>query len=134
MGYDHRLTAQRFEPEAARIRAEAAELLDQITNPNRPPRRTPDMPPITDTTSRLAASRAKKLRTNLGLTLAQLADMLSTHTDWSPSVSQLSNIERCQRSLSLPELAALANVLDTTVDHLIRHGEICEACGQELPR
>jgi len=130
--YDHRLTAARFAPEAERIRAEATRQLEAIRNPP-PHRKGPDMPPVTDTTSKLLAFRIRKVRLELGLTLSQLGEAIGANGEWHPSQSQLSQIETSKRAVSVPELRAIAEALGRPVDWFVREGGLCDACGQELP-
>jgi transcriptional regulator with XRE-family HTH domain len=94
------------------------------------------MPPITDTTSRLLAYRIRRLRGERGWTLSTLAEAIANNLDqgWAPTVSQLSSIETGKRPVSVPELYAIAEALSTTPDQLLRHGALCEACGQEMPK
>ncbi|HWO64582.1 MAG TPA: helix-turn-helix transcriptional regulator [Umezawaea sp.] len=123
----------RFGPEAARIRAEAAALLDQInhpTVPNAPARKATRMPPpITDTASRLLARRIEAGRTAAGWSRDVFATRLRTI-----NAPTLGRIERCERAVSIPELGELAEALDVPIADLIATGDICEACGQEIPR
>jgi hypothetical protein len=127
--------AAEFEPEAKRIRAEAARQLTEIRTRNEP-RKAPDMPNITDPTSRLLAHRIRKIRTASGWTLSDFAINISNVSaeSWSPSNSQLSAVETCKRALSIPELNAIAEVFNTTPGDLMRKGALCELCGQELPQ
>lgn len=123
----------RFGPEAARIRAEAAALLDQInhpTIPNAPARKATRMPnPITDTASRLLAHRIETRRLAAGESRDVFANRLSTI-----NASTLGRIERCERSVSIPELGEFSTALGVTIADLIAQGDICDACGQEIPR
>jgi transcriptional regulator with XRE-family HTH domain len=93
------------------------------------------MPPITDTASKLVALRIKRLRTDSwNWTLAELAEKITEAGGWSPSVSQLSLIERGQRPVSLPELSAIAEAFSSSVEYFTATGSVCEACGQELSK
>lgn len=80
----------------------------------------------------LVAARIRRLRTARGWTLGQLADAIS-NTDTPLAVGQLSKVETLKRGLSIDELAAIAFALTTTPEHLMRAGQVCGECGQELP-
>jgi transcriptional regulator with XRE-family HTH domain len=93
------------------------------------------MPTVTDPTSRLLATRIRKARAEYPLTLAEVAERIG-EVDDAPALSkwQLGKIETCERSVGIPELAVIAEVLGVKVEDLLRAGEVCEACGQEKPR
>jgi transcriptional regulator with XRE-family HTH domain len=92
------------------------------------------MPTVTDPTSRLAAARIRAIRLRSGWSLADLSDRMTTRGGLTASPATLSRVETGARSVSLPELAAIATALGVTTEHLLRPGEVCEACGQEKPR
>jgi len=123
----------RFGPEAARIRAEAAALLDEInhpTIPNAPARKATRMPPpITDMPSRLLARRIAAARIAAGWSREVFATRLVTI-----NAATLGRIERCERAVSIPEVGELATALGVPIADLVTTGEICDSCGQEIPR
>lgn len=125
--------AREFEPEAARIRAEAAVLLENInsgTDIAPPTRKAPRMPsPITDMPSRLLARRIAAARIAAGWSREVFATRLVTI-----NAATLGRIERCERAVSIPEVGELATALGVPIADLITTGEICESCGQEIPR
>lgn len=120
-----------FDPEAERARAAA--LLDEInhpTIPNAPARRgRPKMPPITDTASRLLARRIEAGRIAGGWSRETFAARLVTI-----NAPTLGRIERCERAVSIPELGEFSTALDIPIADLIATGDICPACGQEIPK
>lgn len=135
---DPKLIATEFEPEAARIRADAARQLDAIQNPTEPPpgprQRGPRTIGPTDDTSRLIAKRIRALRTERGWSLAEFAFRVSEVAEnWLPSGTQMSKIETSQRAVSVPELAAICLVLDVRLPDIARAGRICPTCEQEIP-
>jgi transcriptional regulator with XRE-family HTH domain len=87
---------------------------------------------MTDTSTRaqLVAARIRTARTGRGWTLRDLSERL----DHSLSVGQLSKIETSQRGLSIDELAAIANELSITPEYLMRAGDLCPTCHQEINR
>lgn len=81
----------------------------------------------------LVSARIRSARQARGWSLADVARMLAS-TDTPLAVGQLSKIELGKRGLSIDELSALAAILDTVPEYLMRNGEVCTACGQEVPQ
>lgn len=124
----------RFDDEAARIRAEAARQLEAIQNAPIRQHRGPRTVGPTDDTSRLIAKRIRALRTERGWSLAEFGQRISAIAEnWMPTATALSKIETSQRAVSVPELAAICEVLDVQLPTVIRPGRICPTCEQEIP-
>lgn len=113
------------------IRAEAERQLDELTrsHPDQPkaPRRPKGAP--TDVQSRLIARRITAARLAALLTQAQAADRMP-----SINAATLGRIERCERPVSIPELVEIATALRAELADLVATGDICHACGQEIPK
>lgn len=108
-------------PEA--IRADAERQLAEIgTTPSPDPARPDDA-------TMLVAGRVLRLRKSRGWTL----DYAATKTGHLGR-AQLSKLERGERGCTVPDLFALAAAYGIPVADLVGPGEICGACGQELPR
>lgn len=91
------------------------------------------MPEITDPTSRLLAARIRARRRELDLSLTDVAArMIADGRQLAPAL--LGRIENCTRAVSVPELNAIAEALDVVPEHLMRAGELCGSCGQEISR
>lgn len=127
--------AREFEPEAAKIRAEAARMLEQIkANPKGHPMtntNSDDKPRdgIDDTATLLVATRLRTLRKARGWSLAVACTHLA-----SIGVAALSRIERGERQITISDLAELAGGYGVSIADLVAPGDICDACGQEIPR
>jgi transcriptional regulator with XRE-family HTH domain len=81
------------------------------------------------TRAALVAARIRALRTARGWTQAELARAVP---EANLSGSQISKIESGRRTVDVDELAALAEALTTTLEHLVRAGIVCGTCGQEI--
>ena len=89
---------------------------------------------MTDATrNELVAARLRALRIARGWTQAELAKAL-IGTPQNLTANQISKLEAGTRRIDLDELANLAAALTTTVEHLVRPGNLCDSCGQETDR
>jgi len=85
------------------------------------------------TRNELVAARLRALRTARGWTQTELSRALAG-SPTELTASQISKLEAGTRRIDLDELANLANALTTTVEHLVRPGQLCASCGQETDR
>lgn len=83
------------------------------------------------TRAQLVAARIRTMRTGRNLPLSEIS-LRVAECDIRLSVGQLSRIELGQRKLDLDELTAIADALTTTPEHLMRAGELCPTCLQEI--
>lgn len=91
------------------------------------------MPEITDPTSRLLAARIRARRRELELSLTDVSTrMVADGRSFAPAL--LGRIENGTRAVSVPELNAIADALDVVPEYLMRAGELCASCGQEITR
>lgn len=90
------------------------------------------MPEITDTASRLLAARIRALRIDREMTLTELSARMVGDVQLAPAL--LGRIENCTRAVSVPELTAIAGAFEVVTEYLMRSGELCGACGQEISR
>lgn len=84
----------------------------------------------------LIAHRIRAARAHGGWTLVQVAEAIADDNlfDVKLSANQLSKIENGNRDLSIIELAAIAAALGyADATPLMRPGQLCGTCGQELP-
>jgi transcriptional regulator with XRE-family HTH domain len=88
-------------------------------------------PDTNSTRAQLVAARIRTRRVMRNWTLRNLAECVDPETELS--IAKLSKIENGTRKISLDELAAIADALDTTPEHLMRPGAMCPTCRQELP-
>lgn len=79
----------------------------------------------------LVARRIREARHHRGWTLSDLSAHLPAD---GPNLSSklLSKVETGTRELSVAELSAIAGALSIVPEHLMRDGELCATCGQEI--
>jgi transcriptional regulator with XRE-family HTH domain len=83
------------------------------------------------TRAQLVAARIRAMRVARAWSLRHLSEQMPP--DRRLAVGQLSKIELGDRQISIDELATLAETLNTTPEHLMRPGEMCPTCKQEMP-
>lgn len=103
------------------IRADAARQLSDLNTP-------PVSDPTAEPSTKLIASRLRALRSARGWSLARAGAEIAILNGQT-----LGRLERADRALTVPELFAIANAYDVPVPQLVKIGEICPTCEQELP-
>jgi len=124
------MTLNEHSASAADIRAEAERKLAEIQAAgDLPAAPRPVRDGIADLATLLVASRLRALRKARGWSLAVACTHLS-----SIGVAALSRIERGERQITISDLAELAGGYGVSIADLVAPGDICDACGQEIPR
>lgn len=115
-------------PEAIRAEAER-ELAALHAAGDLPSAPRPIRDGIDDQATLLVASRLRTLRRARAWSLA----VACTHFA-SIGVAALSRIERGERQITIADLAELSAGYECQIADLVAPGDICEACGQEIPK
>ncbi len=74
------------------------------------------------TLRQLLATNIKALRQSLGISQEELADLCGLHRTY------ISDIERCNRNISIDNIARIANALHTSASELLKENGTDESC------